>query len=59
MDDVSKSALIGGLIFANAAAIVGAYVSIKTAITRLETKFERAEEDINNLWNKFRGKSEN
>lgn len=52
MDEATKSVIVGAFIFANAGGLLAAYVSIITKITRLETKFENTEKDLNNLWMK-------
>ena len=58
MDDSAKSLVLGAFVFANAGGLLAAYVSIVTKLTRLETKFENTEKDLNALWQNLRTKKE-
>lgn len=58
MDDSSKAVIVGAFIFANAGGLLAAYISILTKLTRLETKFEGTEKDVNSLWAALRIKKE-
>ena len=56
--DVSTATLIAGVLIANIGGLLAFVINVKVSITRLETKFESAEKDINNLGNLIRKKGE-
>lgn len=46
---VSQATILAGIVVANLAAFLGAYVSIKVSLARLEVKVDKLERDANNL----------
>lgn len=52
--DISTATLIAGIIVANIGLIIGAYVSVRVAIARLEVKVDGLENDVNNLGGLYR-----
>lgn len=55
---VSSATILASVIISNIAVLIGSYVSLKVALVRLETKADRFDKDINNLWNKFKNNNE-
>lgn len=52
--DISQATMLAGLVLANAAGILGAYVSMRDRITRLEVKVDNQEKDLNAAHGKIR-----
>lgn len=44
--DISQATVLAGLVLANAAAILGAYVSVRERLAKLEVKSDSFEKDL-------------
>ena len=55
VDGVQQAAVIAGILIANAAALGGAWVSLRVAVAKLEVRVEGLKRDVDNLGNLYRG----
>lgn len=54
----SQATVLAGVVIANIGAILGGCVAVIVKITRLETKMDRAENDVNALWERYRSETD-
>jgi hypothetical protein len=52
--DQQTTAILAGLLLANLGVLFGAYASLITRLTRIETKMESVEKDLNGIGGKLR-----
>ncbi len=45
--DISKATVLAGVVFANLAAIVTAFISVKVGVAKLEVRVDTHEKDLN------------
>ena len=54
---ISQASILAGILIANAATILGTYISMRERLVKLEVKVDRLEYDMKNAWKKLKGET--